>query len=130
MTWQPWQTIGDQLAAGDPVVTAAALLHFTCLLVVGRRPHLGRVIGFTAAALLVVYGWLAAEPAFYRYTLAAAGYLWLLTTRHSETWRAIPTPRQIRRTAGGCAGCCLHTEPQPDQRAPVYDVVRHTARSR
>lgn len=107
-----WQGIdlGDlcDSVAADPVPVLFGVLHFTCLLIVGRWRRAGWYLGLAAQLVIVCYAVAASRPAFLAAGLSVAGYLWLLATRRGETWRAIPTPRQVSRAAKACVGCCVH----------------------
>jgi hypothetical protein len=115
--------------AADPVPVLVGVLHFTCLLIVGRWRRAGWYLGLSAQLLIVGYAIAASRPAFLAAALSVAGYLWLLATRRGETWRAIPTPRQVSRAAKACVGCCIHAtlaaaEVSTDEPAPLQAVSR------
>jgi peptidoglycan/LPS O-acetylase OafA/YrhL len=89
---------------------------FTCLMaaalaVVARRRKLGWCLGLTAQSVILAYGLATDNAGYYPAGVAIVIYLRNLWLRRGETWRAIPTARELARRGCECTTCCVHGTP-------------------
>jgi hypothetical protein len=107
------------VAAGvrtHPLESASTVLMATALAVVGRRRKLGWSIGLIAQSLLLTEGILARNVAYFPAAASVAIYLWHFWQRRGESWKPIPTARQIAAGRARCTGCCVHHSADGRQR--------------
>jgi len=94
-----------------PVEVVFTTMMAFALAVVGRRRKLGWCLGLTAHSVLLTYGITTSNAGYYPAAVAIVIYLRHLWMRRGETWRAIPTTRELARTGCACTTCCVHGTP-------------------
>ena len=90
-------------------------LMATALAVVARRRKLGWCLGLTAQSIILAYGLATGNAGYYPAGVAVVIYLRNLWLRRGETWRPIPTARELARRGCRCTTCCVHGTPTQHQ---------------
>ncbi len=90
-------------------------LMATALAVVARRRKLGWCLGLAAQSIILGYGVATRNAGYYPAGLAILIYLRNLWLRRGESWRPIPTARELARRGCRCTTCCVHGTPVQHQ---------------
>ena len=94
-----------------PVEALFTGLMAAALAVVARRRKLGWCLGLTAQSVILAYGVATGNTGYYPAGVAILIYLRNLWLRRGESWRAIPTSRELARRGCRCTTCCVHGDP-------------------
>ena len=94
-----------------PVEVLFTGLMAAALAVVARRRKLGWCLGLTAQSVILAYGVATGNAGYYPAGVAILIYLRNLWLRRGESWRAIPTSRELARRGCRCTTCCVHGDP-------------------
>jgi len=94
-----------------PVEALFTGLMAAALAVVARRRKLGWCLGLTAQSVILAYGVATGNAGYYPAGVAILIYLRNLWLRRGESWRAIPTSRELARRGCRCTTCCVHGDP-------------------
>jgi hypothetical protein len=91
-----------------PVETIFTGLMAVALALVARRRKLGWCVGLMAQSVILGYGVVTGNAGYYPAGVAIVIYLRNLWLRRGESWRAIPTARELSRQGCTCTTCCVH----------------------